>query len=442
MTYLQHLATDGGNRVSRSWKANDVPGWSMTIAAVLTFLWLGPMHESHGQHSSAEAVFELVDGDRVVLVGNTFIEAAQEHGYIELALTTRWPDRNVIFRNVGWAGDTVFGDARKHVTDPPGPYERLLEEISAPDPSVLIVGYGSNVPFEGDGARSRFEEGLNRLLGDLERETDARIVLLAPPPHEADMSPVPADVVRKTNESLERVADVIGRVAGERGHWFADVFSALEKIERETSTPITSDGVHLNAVGYYYLAHAIEEALGLPRRGWAVTLNLNTGQHTAEAARVEAVDAGGNAATISLHSNYLPVPRPTTLPDAAVPPAYGRQLSVEGLQNGTYTLTFGETRLASASADTWATGVTLAADPDSARSEQLRRLIVEKNRLHFHQYRPQNETYLIGFRSYEQGENAAELSHFSPLIDEKELEIGRLRMAVPLTLKFGPTEDL
>src|SRR5690606_2292292 len=45
----------------------------------------------------------LVDGDRVVLLGSTFIERAQAHGYLESALTSRFPGVNVKFRNLGWS---------------------------------------------------------------------------------------------------------------------------------------------------------------------------------------------------------------------------------------------------------------------------------------------------------------------------------------------------
>ncbi len=415
--------------------------WSTTIAAVLMFLWLAPMHVSHAQRASSEADFELENGDRVVLLGNTFIEAAQDHGYVELALTTRWPDRSVTFRNVGWSGDTVFGDARVHYTNPPGPYERLINEVSAPGPTVLIVGYGSNVPFEGDGALSRFEEGLNRLLSDLESETDARVILMSPPPQEADRSPAPDEVVRRTNASLQQVSDVVARVARTRGHRFVDVFSGLQKLEQETSAPITSDGVLLNAAGYYHVARIVEEALGLPPRGWTATLNLHTGRHTAESARVASVDVREDAATVSLRPDYVPLARPTVLSDEPVPAAYSRRLTIEGLQGGMHALTSGEHRLAIATTEEWAEGVRLGAGPDDARSERLRRLIVEKNRLYFHQYRPQNATYLVGFRAYEQGQNAKELNHFSPLIDEKELEIGRLREPAPLTFKLEPTAN-
>ncbi len=60
----------------------------------------------------AEGPFQLRDGDRVLFVGNTLIERAQRFGYFEAALTTAFPERDVAFRNLGWSGDTVFGEAR------------------------------------------------------------------------------------------------------------------------------------------------------------------------------------------------------------------------------------------------------------------------------------------------------------------------------------------
>jgi hypothetical protein len=58
--------------------------------------------------------FELVDGDRVVFVGNTFFERDLRYNHLETALAARWPSRNVTFRNLGWDGDTVWGDAARN----------------------------------------------------------------------------------------------------------------------------------------------------------------------------------------------------------------------------------------------------------------------------------------------------------------------------------------
>ncbi len=70
-------------------------------------------------------------------------------------------------------------------------------------------------------------------------------------------------------------------------------------------------------------------------------------------------------------------------------------------------------------------GITDAPFPPEV--EAVRRSIVEKNRLYFYRWRPQNETYLFGFRKREQGNNAREIPLFDPLVAEKEAEIARLK---------------
>lgn len=62
----------------------------------------------------------------------------------------------------------------------------------------------------------------------------------------------------------------------------------------------------------------------------------------------------------------------------------------------------------------------------SAETEPLRNAIIAKNRLFFHRWRPQNETYLFGFRKHEQGKNAAEVAEFDPLVAEAEKKIQTL----------------
>src|SRR5262245_14452950 len=59
--------------------------------------------------ASAAELLSLRDGDCVVLIGSTLIEREQRYGYWETALTVRHPDKNITFRNLGWSGDTVWG---------------------------------------------------------------------------------------------------------------------------------------------------------------------------------------------------------------------------------------------------------------------------------------------------------------------------------------------
>jgi lysophospholipase L1-like esterase len=67
-----------------------------------------------------------------------------------------------------------------------------------------------------------------------------------------------------------------------------------------------------------------------------------------------------------------------------------------------------------------------AIQPDTL-TENLRKGIIEKNRLFFHRWRPANETYLYLFRKHEQGNNAKEIPQFDPIIEEREKEIEAIR---------------
>ncbi|MDB6058375.1 MAG: hypothetical protein JWO95_2219, partial [Verrucomicrobiales bacterium] len=55
--------------------------------------------------------------------------------------------------------------------------------------------------------------------------------------------------------------------------------------------------------------------------------------------------------------------------------------------------------------------------------QQLRDTIVQKNKLYFDRWRPQNETYLLGFRKHEQGQNAKEIPLFDTLVQDEDRKI-------------------
>ncbi|MGB6042628.1 MAG: PVC-type heme-binding CxxCH protein, partial [Pirellulales bacterium] len=69
---------------------------------------------------------------------------------------------------------------------------------------------------------------------------------------------------------------------------------------------------------------------------------------------------------------------------------------------------------------------------DANRSAELRQLIARKNELYFRRYRPQNETYLRGFRKHEQGRNAKEIIEFDALIAQAESRIAAFVEGKPL----------
>lgn len=97
---------------------------------------------------------------------------------------------------------------------------------------------------------------------------------------------------------------------------------------------------------------------------------------------------------------------------------------------GSWTLVIDGKPLDTFSGDDWAIGIVGIDGPEVDQAERLRRQIVAKDDLFFHRWRPQNETYLFGFRKHEQGNNAVEIPQFDPLIVSKDTRIQQLTTPV------------
>ena len=122
-------------------------------------------------------------------------------------------------------------------------------------------------------------------------------------------------------------------------------------------------------------------------------------------------------------------------------PTAERVLRVRDLRPGSYTLVVDGKPVATATAAEWAAGVPLRRGPEFEQAERLRKAIVAKNLLYFHRWRPQNVTYLFGFRKHEQGQNAREVPQFDPLVAKQEAEITRLRVPVAHTYELTAQES-
>src|SRR5688500_17596358 len=53
------------------------------------------------------APLELKKGDRIAIVGNTLAERMQHHGWLETLITGRFPEHDLVFRNLGFSGDEL-----------------------------------------------------------------------------------------------------------------------------------------------------------------------------------------------------------------------------------------------------------------------------------------------------------------------------------------------
>jgi len=209
--------------------------------------------------SAADAPFEFKDGDRVVLLGGAFIERLQTHGYLETAITAGLPEKNLTFRNLGWSGDTVWGDSRGVFGERADGFKRLIADVNIAKPTVLVICYGENEAYASEAGLADFRGGLSALLDAL-KPTNARVLLLGPRKHEKLGSPLPDPT--RYNADLRKYTAVIAAVAQERGHAFLDLYDLPGK---------TENGLHLTEAGEQQLVEAVLPKLGVPTVAYSVS---------------------------------------------------------------------------------------------------------------------------------------------------------------------------
>jgi lysophospholipase L1-like esterase len=374
--------------------------------------------------AASPAPLQLKDGDCVVFIGSALVEREQRWGYWEAALTGRSAGKAVRFRNLGWSGDTVFGEAQAGFGNVADGSRHLREHVLALKPTVIVVGYGTNESFEGPAGLTKFNDGLNVLLDTL-KPAKASFVLLSPLKQENFGRPLPNPEAQ--NHNLRLYTDAIRNLAGRRGLTFVNLFD-LPTDAGKPPVRLTDNEIHLTPLGYWRTASVLERDSGLACDDWVVELD-SSGKVT-RAAGVKTEGAVGGLRFRAVDS-ALPLVPPATSNET---PA--RSLKVAGLPAGSYTLLIDGKPAAAASAGAWARGVVLAKGPEFEQAEKLRNAIVAKNRLYFHRWRPQNETYLFGFRKHEQGQNAREIPQFDPLVEAAEKEITKLATPLPHTYEL------
>ncbi len=394
--------------------------------------------------------FELKDGDRVVFLGNTLIERMQRYGYVEAALTARWPDRNVTFRNLGWSGDTVWAESRGLFDPPAKGYQRMIKHVGELKPTVIFLGYGNVEAFDGEKRLPAFVKQYEKLLDDLEKVSakGVRFVLIGPNDGPKRIGGhLGNEVLTRAEQSqLKNVrlyADAISAIAARRTFRFFDLATPVFE-NSEFRTPRASMGLderEFPRVAYLLLSDTMPrkagktptwldsvEALGAIlwwRR--SVCLVVKDGRMEVNADDTFCGPSRGNARAEAGEGGFR-----VTI--EAEPLLSGTSdVVVTGLADGTYAWMHNGEELSR---------TTIGEDDEQllldrvSQFEALRKAIVEKNRLYFLKWRPQNVTYLTLFRKHEQGNNAAELAEFDKLVAAKEVEIAKLRKPVKRTYEL------
>lgn len=386
------------------------------ICALLTGTYFQLPAQKKGNHPP----LEFKQGERIVFLGSSLFENELEKGCLEFAMTSRWPDLDLTFRNLGWTGDNVFAEARSTFTTPPTPYQQLFQQIRSTHPDYVLIAYGGVESQKGEAGLGEFVKGLGAIIDSVDA-LGAQSILLSTIP--VKLAGTPENTVIQ-NKNLSLYAGAIASVASKRKKRYVDIYTPIAE---NTNALFLDNGIHLNEAGYYHLAQVLEQAFGWPPRALKVTINAADSMASDP---VKIVSSGPDKLVFNLEEPVLPLP-------ASAKSAATVSVQVNGLKKGRYTLTENGRKLITASEADWAKGVVLNRETSQKQAAKVCGYIVEKNTLFFQQYRPMNRTYILGFRSYEQGKNKQDLDDMDPLIAGLEAQIKLHRKPVIKTYELN-----
>lgn len=189
----------------------------------------------------------LKPGDRVVVLGGTFVERMQLTGAFEAQLQCRRPDWRLSFRNLGWSGDDVHGAARKVFAGPEDGFQRLVRDVNTAEATVVLIAYGLSEASDGPQAVARFEPGLQRLIGELGNR-QRRMILLEP-------VSMPGYRVTDYDQAISQCRRAVQRVGKQLGVPVVSVDWRPERSELNESQLLPSEA------GYANYANAIADRL-------------------------------------------------------------------------------------------------------------------------------------------------------------------------------------
>jgi glucose/arabinose dehydrogenase len=243
---------------------------------------------SAAQIAPAADPLELKKGDHICIVGNTLAERMQHSGWLETLLHARFPQHELVFRNLGYSGDEIDGyrDANKRLRsmsfgshdewlsanapvpqpqklNPNAPVSANRFALTNTKADVIFAFYGYNESFAGEAGLSTFKQDVAAFIKHTASQkyngnSAPKLVLFSPIAHEYINDPnlQSKDAVAAANARLKLYSEAIAEVAVANNVLFVDLFNATVKHFNAPEKKLnnTINGIHLNETGDMWVA--------------------------------------------------------------------------------------------------------------------------------------------------------------------------------------------
>ena len=169
-----------------------------------------------------QELLKLEKGDHIAIIGNTLADRLQHYGHLEATLHYRFPEHNLVVRDLGFSGDTLTERPR---SDNFGTPDEWLMKVKA---DVIIAFFGYNESYAGEAGLPQFRKDLEAFIDHMlsqkyNGESAPRLVLCSPIAFEDLKWPHLPDG-KLQNKNLELYTVEMGKVASEKAVLFVDLF--------------------------------------------------------------------------------------------------------------------------------------------------------------------------------------------------------------------------
>ncbi|NOS69676.1 MAG: azurin [Verrucomicrobia bacterium] len=181
----------------------------------------------------ADAALELKQGDHVSIIGNALPDRMQHHGWLETLIHAKYPNHELVFRNLAASGDEVNTWQRSENF---GSRNDWLTKTKA---DVIFAFYGFNESFKGDAGLDKFKQDLDKFVKDTKAANYSgkgvpRLVLFSPIANEKLSDPNQPDPTAN-NANIQKYTAAMAEVAKANDVPFVDIFAISKRLYAEAA---------------------------------------------------------------------------------------------------------------------------------------------------------------------------------------------------------------
>jgi putative heme-binding domain-containing protein len=201
------------------------------------------------------APLELRKGQHICYIGNTLADRMQHFGWLETLIHARFPQHELVFRNLGYSGDELTLRLRSADFGSP---DHWLSKCQA---DVIFAIFGYNESWAGRDGLDKFRKDLDdfvkhTLSQKYNGQSPPTLVLFSPIAFEDHHSPnLPHG--EDVNERIKIYTGAMVEVAARYNVHFVDLFLPTQKLYAAANGQhLTINGIHLNERGDLSVAQA------------------------------------------------------------------------------------------------------------------------------------------------------------------------------------------